>query len=174
MTKMTFDEFQSIAMKSKDIGFKVRENTLDPGTGKRFESEVPALWYYVGLDRDGESTVEKFHPKEFYFLAKWKTGGYGFNTTGEGPESPEPKKELFAPLGQFLEKVCPKATRTKAEALSREIAAGSLNEQGQYEAVVGDGVIEEYHIHYSFQAVSLRAMYQWLVEQGWLEGDLPA
>jgi hypothetical protein len=175
MANLTFDEFQSMAMELYDIGFKIRNPILeyDPVKQNHVEKEGPAIWYYVGPDREGYSTTERYHPKDFYLLAQWQTGGYGFNTTGSGPVHVEEAKDVFTPLTVLLQKICTKVSWSEAFNLFREKGVGELLEKGRYENTVGDGVIEEYQIDYSYQAINLRALYRWLVKNCIVEGESP-
>ena len=104
----------------------------------------------------------------YSLMARWRTYGYGRNTTGSGPLRTETAKDVLVPLCQLLDKVCPTVTWTQAHKLFHEIAAGTLGEQGTYAETTGDGVLEEYESTYAYQAVKLYPLHQWLSENGLL------
>jgi hypothetical protein len=104
--------------------------------------------------------------KELYLLAQWVTGGWGRNTTGEGPVRPEREKEIITPWCRLLDRVFPNCPWATAGKPIQEITQGTLGEKGECQITEGDGVLWETDIQYSFQAVNLHSLDCWLRQNG--------
>jgi predicted enzyme related to lactoylglutathione lyase len=173
-TKMTFDEFMTIAISLNTVGFKETIKVLDftADGQRRVLVDGQTVWRFVERDGAGQLDINLYRTKDLYLLALWKTGGYGTNTTDSVPVHPEKEQEVFTSLSLLLDRVCPNFSWTKAGNLFREIALGTLGEKGQYENTEGDGALEEDRIFYAYKAVNLRALHRWLIESGLLVGEL--
>jgi hypothetical protein len=169
--RLTFDEFLARVFDETglqfEIAFEDRVASLTP-TDRGYERVFETVWKLGERDAAGAWKADLLRDKDLYLMARWRTWGHGWNTTGSGPLRTEKEKDVMIPVCRLLDEICPIATWTNARELFREIAAGSLGKRGAYGETTGDGVLEEYESSYDYQAVRLRSLYDWLFANGFL------